>query len=461
MIYPAQTNVHIVAHADLDGETAGAIVKQHHPEASVIITNYNKPLRINKFKPGDIVYVVDFSLPKEVFEEIKRKNIRIIWIDHHKSAIDSLTEQGWSCEGIRDVNYSGAALTWMYFNPDKGFEQAPDVVKLVNWYDLWQHDKDPRVRPLNYGMGLWDIRPGYVAGDLFWNKMFSIGTGDKLLNNAVEYGKIVQQYVEKLQTLLCQDLAYKTQITTPTGIRNVMAMAVRPGNSSIFEKMDLTGIDATMTCQYFASNVQKYRCSVYSPDSVKQILDIAIQFGGGGHPTAAGFTLPTYPIELPVRKQPPALKSVVDQYEDLYKMRMSSAVLMKFANRGNSITGKVCGWHSNIEGVRCMAFNYHYVPEMIPMLPTSVEIINDEGDIPELYVGYVLTNCGYYRCCAYPTSTSVDLHKMLEKLQNAYMKKVDEVAYKIEVINGGLWWYATEPPISIPIKLEQSAYSVG
>lgn len=349
----------------------------------------------------------------------------------------------------------------MYFNPDKSFEQAPDIIKLVNWYDLWQHDKDPRIRPLNYGMGLWDIRPGYVAGDLFWNKMFSVGFGDKLLNNAVEYGKVVQKYVEKLQDILCQDLAYKTQITTPSGPRTIMAMAVRPGNSSIFEKMDLTGVDATMTCQYFASTMQKYKCSVYSPDNVKQILDIAIQFGGGGHPTAAGFTLPTFPIDLPPQTTPPKIKDVVDKYEELYRIRQSSPILMKYANRGNSITARVLGWHTNIEGIKCMAFNYHYVPEMIPILPTSIELIDDEGDIPDLYVGYVMSNCGYYRCCAYPTSTSTDINAILEKLQSAYMKKITDVAYRVEVINGGLWWYATEPPFNIPIKLDSSVYSAG
>jgi hypothetical protein len=225
--------------------------------------------------------------------------------------------------------------------------------------------------------------------------------------------------------------------------------------------MDLTGVDATMTCQYFASSLQKYKCSVYSPDGVKPILDIAIQFGGGGHPTAAGFTLPTYPIELPTQSHPPSLKSAIDQYEELYKVRMSSPVLLKFANRGNSITGKVLGWHTNIEGIKCMAFNYHYVPELIPVLPTSVELIDEDGDIPDLYVGYVMTNSGYYRCCACPTSTSANMQAALEKLQSAYMKKITDVAYKIEVINGALWWYSTEPPVTIPIKLDTSVYSAG
>lgn len=457
MIYPGQTNVHVISHSDIDGQAAAAVVKQNFPHASVIITNYNKPIHTNKFKPGDTLFVTDFSLPFELFMDLRKRGLRIIWIDHHLSAIEQLDKQGWGCEGIRRTDYSGAMLTWMYFNPDKSFDAAPDVLKLVNWYDLWQHDKDPRIRPFNYGAGLWDLRPGYVAGDKFWNTMFAAGIGDKFLDNVVKHGATIQEYVETQQQILCEDLAYRTTLKTEKGIRNLMAMCVRPGNSSIFEKMDLTDIDGTFTCQYIGGNASMYRCSVYSPDSKKEILDIAQQFGGGGHPTAAGFSSAQFPIDYPVFKTPPKLKDAVAKYQKLVNLRERSAILMRYANRGNGLTAKICGWHSNIEGIKCIAFNYFYVPEMIPMIPTSMEIIDDAGDVPDLYIGFVMTNCGYYRCCAYPTSKSVDLNAIFSKLQAALAKNADDICYKLKLINDGIWWYAKEPPVHIPISLNIDA----
>ena len=418
MIYPSQTNVHVISHNDLDGLAAAAVVKQNFPQASVIITNYNKPIHTNKFKAGDTLFVTDFSLPYELFMDLRKRGLRIVWIDHHLSAINQLTQQGWNCEGIRRTDYSGAMLTWMYFNQNLPFEAAPDVIKLINWYDLWQHDKDPRIRPFNYGAGLWDLRPGYVAGDKFWNTMFATGTGDKFLENVVKHGSTIQEYVEAQQQ---------------------------------------SDIDATFTCQYLGGTAKMYRSSVYSPDSKKEILDIAQQFGGGGHPTAAGFSSTQFPIDPPAYKTPPKITDVIAQYQILYDLREKSAILMRYANRGNGLTSRICGWHSNIEGIKCLAFNYFYLPEMISMIPTSMEIIDDAGDVPDLYVGYVMNNCGYYRCCAYPTSKSVDLNSMLQKLQGAYMKKLDEVCYKCELINGGIWWYAKEPPIHIPINLSIDA----
>ena len=453
MIYPGQTSVHVITHSDLDGMAAAAVVKQQHPDASVIITNYKKPIRLNKFKAGDTVYVTDFSLSKEVFEEIQRKGIRIIWIDHHESAIQTLTSQGWDCEGIRRTDYSGAALTWLYFNPDKTFDQAPDVIKLVNWWDLWQHDKDPRVRKFNYGSGLWDLRPGYVAGDKFWSDIFTVGKGDKILANAVKHGDTIQKYSERLQDVICEDLAYKTKIMTTSGnYKNAMTMLIRPGNSSVFERMDLSGIDVTLTCQYYAGSTKQYRCSCYSPDNNKEILDVAQQFGGGGHPTAAGFTVPVLPVDLPIRTTPKPLEQAVATYDGIYRQRLSSLILMKYANKSNGITAKICGWHTIIHGIKCIAFNYYYLPEMIPVLPVSLEVMDDEGNIPDIYVGYVMTNSGYYRCCAYPTSTSVDMERIKKTLNDNFAVLRGE-GEGIKMINGGLWWYASETPVQVPINL--------
>lgn len=447
-----------ISHCDLDGHGAAAIVKQQYPDAKIIITNYNKHIRMDQFRAEDIVFVTDFSLNIEGFRILSNRRCRIIWIDHHVSAIESLRAEGWNCEGIRRTDYSGTALTWMYFNKDKTFDQAPYFVKLINWYDLWQHDKDPNIRPFQYGVGLWDTRPGFIAGDKFWKDMFSNEKGDKLVENIINHGKIIMSYNEKYQSLLCDDLAYETSLNVVDGsTKKIMAMAVRSANSSVFEKMDLSQVDATFTGQFVAGDMCKYRCSMYSPDGVKNILDIVKGFGGGGHPTAAGFAFPVYPLNYPEPKQPTQLAMVVAKYDELLKIRRSSPVLLKYADRNNSITAKVSGWMSNIEGIKCVAFNHHYIPEMLHMLPTSIECLDpNTGDIADLYIGYVMTNSGFFRCCACPTSTSVDMDKVLQKLQAAYMKKLTSDVYNLKVIGNNIWWYATEPPVSLPVPPTQT-----
>lgn len=458
-------SVWCISHCDLDGHGAAAIVKQQYPEASVIITNYNKPIRLERIRPGDIVYVTDFSLSIDTFRMLENKKCRIIWIDHHISAIQELTAQGWNCEGIRNTEYSGTALTWMYFNPNKTFDQAPYFVKLINWYDLWQHDKDPNIRPFQYGVGLWDTRPGYFVGDRFWNDLYSNVNGDKLLQNIIRHGKLIQEYSVRYQKLLCKDLAYRTTLTNSTiGNRTIMAMATRAGNSSVFENMDLTGIDATFVGQFMAGQSNQFRCSMYSPDNVKPILDIVQQFGGGGHPTAAGFSSRQYPLNYPEPKAPIPLATIVEEYEQLRKLRVSSPILMKYADKSNGITSRVCGWQTTLDNkYKCLAFNCPYLPEMLHVMPTSVDCMDmTTGDIADLYVGFTMTNSGFFRCCACPTSSSVDMSQVLQDLQAIHMKQLTEHVYNFKLINGNVWWYAPEMPVSLPaVRIENTGYSSG
>ena len=86
------------------------------------------------------------------------------------------------------------------------------------------------------------------------------------------------------------------------------------------------------------------------------------------------------------------------------------------------------------------------------MLPTNIDCMDpDTGEIAELYVGYVMTNSGYFRCCACPTSTSVDMMKVLDRLQSDNMKNLTADAYNFKIINGNVWWYSTTVPVKIPV----------
>ena len=135
---------------------------------------------------------------------------------------------------------------------------------------------------------------------------------------------------------------------------------------------------------------------------------------------------------------------------------------MKYANRSNSITSRVCGWHTVLDGYRVIAFNYNYLPEFLPILPTSVECIDpDSGDVADLYVGFVMTNSGYFRCCAYPTSTSVRPEDILVALQNKHMKDLNSDCFNYKLINGGLWWYQSEEPVHIPINFNLQGSSAN
>ncbi len=81
---------------------------------------------------GSEVYILDFSYPRLVMEELLRQHDRVITLDHHKTAQEALL-------GLRgalfDMNRSGAMISWEYFHPDR---EIPELFKYIQDRDLWE-----------------------------------------------------------------------------------------------------------------------------------------------------------------------------------------------------------------------------------------------------------------------------------------------------------------------------------
>ena len=77
--------------ADLDGHCSGAMIKMAYPECEMIGINYGDefPWESIPCGCGEKIFMVDFSL--QPYQKMRKLDIHadpLIWIDHHKSAID-------------------------------------------------------------------------------------------------------------------------------------------------------------------------------------------------------------------------------------------------------------------------------------------------------------------------------------------------------------------------------------
>lgn len=212
--------IHCFYHsADLDGHCSGAIVKYRFPEAVMHPINYGNAFPCNEIHPGDEVYMVDFALqPFEDMSKIWDKGATLIWIDHHKSAIDSYYK--WyhnpgvdalaymKFEGERDTTKAACELTWEYLFPDK---PVPLAVKLLSLYDSWTyqgHELEDMVLPFQLRMRMENWNPSgneimHIMG--CWYNLF---TGSGILDHAkweivpmnecIEEGRLLLRYDEWL-----------------------------------------------------------------------------------------------------------------------------------------------------------------------------------------------------------------------------------------------------------------------
>jgi len=84
--------IHCFYHSsDLDGHCSGAIVKHKFPEAQMHSINYDQQFPWDKVNTEeDIIIMVDFSLQPflEMAKLYTEFDDRLIWIDHHISAIE-------------------------------------------------------------------------------------------------------------------------------------------------------------------------------------------------------------------------------------------------------------------------------------------------------------------------------------------------------------------------------------
>lgn len=128
----------IIYHARCaDGSMSAAIVYDYWKRFNADIHMYpaSYPWRLPPLFPADFhrVYVVDFSLNHEDFEAIRRT---VVWIDHHKTAIDRSTEDGHAdLDGLRVDGKAGCLLTWAFLHG--GDTPAPEIVKLIAERDVW------------------------------------------------------------------------------------------------------------------------------------------------------------------------------------------------------------------------------------------------------------------------------------------------------------------------------------
>jgi len=264
--------------SDLDGHCSGAIVKFHYPECEMWPIDYGARFPIDKIKEGGTVYMVDFTLqPFDQMVELAEK-CKLIWIDHHKTALEEAEKRGFVVRGLRRIGIGACSLTWEFINSHL---PIPKPVKLLAKYDVWDHS-DPDTLPFQYGMRLRETDPATEEGMKLWGQLFSSSffAFDKIL----EEGKVILKYQKQIDTKYCARHAY------PAVFEGYKALVLNRGivNSMTFENAP-GAKDADIFVTYVFSG-KNWIVSLYANKPDIDVSRIAKKYGGGGHKGAAGFT---------------------------------------------------------------------------------------------------------------------------------------------------------------------------
>lgn len=276
----------VIYHANCrDGLTAAAIVLRAIPDAECLAMNYGEELPPLKTLKNREIYIVDFSFPAEVMQTLCAAALRVVVLDHHKTAIEKL--RGFSapnCVLVLNVAHSGAMLAWNYFNPGA---VAPDMVKWVEDRDLWRF-KYPETKAFNEGLFYELQTPEHFLQIL---EMSDVSHFDndayRCIETILDGGKVLLQAKDfRVQAAVKHAHRYRFNNTL-----EVLASNSPTDQSEIGNELAKRSDNGIGMVYYVDGSRRQVNISLRSVGDV-DVAKIAQGFGGGGHKNAAGCSLP-------------------------------------------------------------------------------------------------------------------------------------------------------------------------
>jgi uncharacterized protein len=311
--------------ADFDGKLSNEVCRywlaKHHPEAAIHSYgwDYGRPLPLPYIDEArtttmgwpcfDAIYIVDLS----VDELMSRPELRdkIVWIDHHKSAIEKWDRRSEVAAGpgmftgIRIDGVAACRLCWQWLAFENGPHgdprlhpsdiytpskqdyidrkvNEPQLIRLAGEYDIWDH-RDPNAKTLQFGLRA--CSPREFRELVAW-QFDGRPEGCGLLENVIGGGKLIEDYARN-------DASFRMQASHTVRLWDLNFLILNGrGNSLTFTSHIKPEHDALMLWFYDGAKV---KVSLYHAPGHEDI-DLSFhakRLGGGGHKGACGFTVDT------------------------------------------------------------------------------------------------------------------------------------------------------------------------
>jgi uncharacterized protein len=261
--YPLGLNTYILYHSPcFDGFGAAlAAYDIFGDRAKYIPVNYGQP---PPELPDDAaIFILDFAFERDVLLAWEKRCEYITVIDHHDTNLHKL-------EGLIfahfDMNKSGAVLAWEFFHGEK----APLFFQYLQDRDLWKFEL-PNSHEVAAGLKAYK---------------FDFDTWAELVEEVpklIEMGKTILPYQARMTEEACRNArliefqGYKCPVVNTTTYLSEVGMKL----------LDLYNTEISMF--WFVDAKGLFRYSLRSKPGGPQVQKLAEKYGGGGHPTSAGF----------------------------------------------------------------------------------------------------------------------------------------------------------------------------
>ena len=218
------------------------------------------------------VYVVDNSFGKKDVKRIERIAKRFVVIDHHESSAADVRS---AKEHVFDLAHSGAVLAWRQFRPNT---PIPRLLMYVEDVDLWRF-KLPNVHAITNAVYM---DPFTFAS---WSRIARALETAKGRTAFIMKGNVVRAYKDELVGKVIEK-------AEPVRFAGHTVLAV---NSSLKQLTSNVGHELCLRKPPFSIVWYVERGELHvslRADGKADTSKLASRYNGGGHPNAAGFTMP-------------------------------------------------------------------------------------------------------------------------------------------------------------------------
>lgn len=313
-------NIAIIYHiADYDGKLSNEVCRywltKLNPDAVVhsygwdygrpVVAPCNWPHLEHDIAPldwkcYDLIYIVDLSVDALMEREDLKE--RIVWIDHHKSAIekwDPQTDVRPAFRGYRIDGVAACRLCWQWFAiPTRGpggehpvptkqdyidrKVKEPELIRLAGEYDVWDQ-RDPDAKALQFGLRSLNSD----RWPLLLEEQFDGNGSANILNDAVSEGYAIKTYCERQNDEY--SAAYSHTLHWE-GLRFCALNIGQRGNSDLVRGGRKPEHEAIFAWRFNGRDVLDSLYNIPTHTHL-DLSTIAVKYGGGGHRGACGFRL--------------------------------------------------------------------------------------------------------------------------------------------------------------------------
>jgi len=223
-----------------------------------------------ELETGKEIYCIDFPYPQHILADLEKHHKSVVVIDHHQSASLWLSHRA-RC--VFNCKHSGSMLAWNYFFSKK---TPPKLLRYIEDEDLWKFS----IKNTRFVTLVLDTIPyAFASWNLFEKKLKKRSTSAIIF----EQGKAIHAYRQFV-------IGEIVSVARPVVFNKYHVLEV--GAPYVFRSevgARLAEIKKSFGIVWTRGRTRTY-VSLRSDGSV-DVSKIAARYGGGGHPSAAGFII--------------------------------------------------------------------------------------------------------------------------------------------------------------------------